>query len=535
MMRDRGQMSSPTPKPGPHCKRFGPLLPLTFREDLLGDEASETETLHEHVVGCVYCRRMLAIYAVEEQALIHSFAAQVASTPRYAEEIIARLQEEPIVSQLPGTPTPEQPPTSLQTRDIAHQRLVAARLAMRPPKRHIPPLVAWLAPVAVVLLIALLAKVIFTTQHPTGPVAPSPLALTPGVQISLGAISMVAPSEGWALGSRAVYTTQDDSGTPKTQVSVLLHDHNGSWTATSIPATYRLQAIAMVSPTDGWAVGNQGLILHYDGRSWSTVKSPTNETLLSIKMLSATDGWASGENSSPRDPALILHYDGHMWQQQTAPIFSQASYTSDLQPQLDGEAWALVTLTPTTQHIAPIDASALLHYDGHQWHIQQSLPNASLYSLSMSLPQDGWMLGNSTTGASPLFLWHYHQGTLTRLPAQQVTQQISTIPSGSAVILSSLSMVSPTDGWAIGSWGLGGKGGFFTLHYTGDAWKPVSLPRLGSPSGFSLYVISFQPDGEGWAVGSISKSVELQGQQPFVVWAPLVLHYAEGTWTVALE
>jgi hypothetical protein len=256
-------------------------------------------------------------------------------------------------------------------------------------------------------------------------------------------------------------------------------------------------------------------------------------------MLSATDGWASGENASSHGPALILQYDGHSWQTQSTPTFSQVSYTSDLQVQRDGEVWADVQLfSESTGQFATTDASAILHYDGHLWRVQESLPNVNLYSLSMGSLQEGWVLGNianTTTGSAPLFLWHYAHGTLTRLPVQQVTQHLSTIPAGSFIILSSVSMVSPTDVWAIGSWVLGSDHGFFALHYDGEHWLPTSLPEVAGPSGFILLVISYQPDGKEWIIGSISKSITLQGQQPFVAWAPLILNYEGETWTVALE
>jgi photosystem II stability/assembly factor-like uncharacterized protein len=59
----------------------------------------------------------------------------------------------------------------------------------------------------------------------------------------------------------------------------------------------------MVSPTDGWAVGEAGTILHYRDGSWSTVSSPI-KLLFSVAMISPTDGWAVGGSGT------ILHYSG---------------------------------------------------------------------------------------------------------------------------------------------------------------------------------------------------------------------------------
>jgi len=505
---------------------------------LLDPEAPQGEALGEHLETCAYCRAMVATYAREEQALRQSFASRIATSPSYADEIIERVQEEPIMSQLPPDSTPDQSADELTTKEIARRRLEAAQLALRPSKRRSYPLIVWLAPVAAVLLVALLATLIFTTRRPTAPSAPPPLALAPGVHISLFTISMVSFDEGWALGARTV--DQNGSSVDSTPVTVLLHDHGGTWTAMSLPLPYSLLDISMVSSTDGWAVGLHGLILHYNGQGWSKVKSPTSEGLLSIKMVSATDGWASGATTAKGEPALILHYDGHSWQEQSTPRFAEIAYTGDLQPQPDEEVWALVSLTPhapSATQVSPTNDSALLHYDGHQWRIQDSLPNVDLFNLSMTSPEEGWMIGESTSAtageALVPFLLHLEHGVLTRVSLDAVLGQIPSIQSGGDGYLISFSMVSSTDGWLIEGTSLGNTTTDFSLHYDGKQWMPVALPELSGPQGFALNTISFQPDGDGWAVGSISKTIVQSGQNQFVVWMPLILHYVDGAWTVA--
>ncbi len=64
-------------------------------------------------------------------------------------------------------------------------------------------------------------------------------------------------------------------------------------------------SVAMVSPTDGWAVGDT--IRHYSGGRWTPVSSPASAELSSVAMVSATDGWAVGESGT------ILHYSGEQW------------------------------------------------------------------------------------------------------------------------------------------------------------------------------------------------------------------------------
>jgi photosystem II stability/assembly factor-like uncharacterized protein len=79
-----------------------------------------------------------------------------------------------------------------------------------------------------------------------------------------------------------------------------------------------LYSVAMLSDTEGWAVGSDGMIFRWDGNSWISTLSPTIKTLNSVSVLSATDAWAVGETGT------ILHWDGSIW---TA---SSHSYTTPL-------------------------------------------------------------------------------------------------------------------------------------------------------------------------------------------------------------
>src|SRR5215469_8642620 len=66
------------------------------------------------------------------------------------------------------------------------------------------------------------------------------------------------------------------------------------WPESPSPTTQNLHSIAMVSATNGWAVGDYGTILHYTGSQWTQVNSPTFNDLYSVAMVSASEGWAVG-------------------------------------------------------------------------------------------------------------------------------------------------------------------------------------------------------------------------------------------------
>ena len=87
------------------------------------------------------------------------------------------------MSQIPQDSTSEQTgsyaasvPQRHDANDIARRRLEAARLAMRPPKRPIFVVAAWVTPLVAVALIAVLAVALLSAQHAGRPAAIVPTA-----------------------------------------------------------------------------------------------------------------------------------------------------------------------------------------------------------------------------------------------------------------------------------------------------------------------------------------------------------------------
>jgi len=95
-----------------------------------------------------------------------------------------------------------------------------------------------------------------------------------------------------------------------------------------------LSAVAAVSPSDVWAVGNQTdsngkiktLIEHFDGSAWSVVAShnpgSSGDQLYGLTAISAHSVWAVGQRlgSSGPDRALIEHWDGTSWSVVSSPL-----------------------------------------------------------------------------------------------------------------------------------------------------------------------------------------------------------------------
>src|SRR4029077_13915987 len=105
------------------------------------------------------------------------------------------------------------------------------------------------------------------------------------------------------------------------------------WQVSSINLEGALFGIAASSPVDAWAVGesinSSPLIMHWDGQKWSEINSPQllgrGGYLQAIAIVTPNDIWAAGEQfqqggsgtamSAEVDPSttLIEHWDGSHW------------------------------------------------------------------------------------------------------------------------------------------------------------------------------------------------------------------------------
>ncbi len=95
------------------------------------------------------------------------------------------------------------------------------------------------------------------------------------------------------------------------------------WEVVASPTSNMLLCIALISASEGWAVGARGTILHYRGGQWldwmnepkpTRSAVPTSKDLTSVVMVSHSEGWAVGHGH------VILHYDGGEWKATVSTI-----------------------------------------------------------------------------------------------------------------------------------------------------------------------------------------------------------------------
>lgn len=217
--------------------------------------------------------------------------------------------------------------------------------------------------------------------------------------------------------------------------------------------------IAMSSLDEGWAVGRSGqsysfrdtkgktitadtttgVVFHYVGGQWHLQASFPHVIFNAVTMVSPDEGWAVGVEYTPGDPnnietPFLVHYSDGKWQHVTSPLDTlpgAKSYIGTFSSVSADSVWLAESLFDTQDKMAHGHTTTLLHYNGKRWEIMP-LPVISdriayhITSLAMLPSGDGWAVGGTwwpsdtgqydrttiglNTTATPLIL-HYHNGS----------------------------------------------------------------------------------------------------------------------------
>jgi hypothetical protein len=202
-----------------------------------------------------------------------------------------------------------------------------------------------------------------------------------------------------------------------------------------------------------------------------------------ISALSPSDVWAVGY-----DPAgsLIVHWNGSSWSQEPAPGPADATLNGvSMVSPTDG--WAVGSYLRTS----PDDQFRflILHWNGTSWtQVPAPAPaQGALRDVSMVSASDGWAVGVAATGpggAAVVLHWNGTSWTQMQIPVTSGFSDLFGVSAGSA-----------SDAWAVGSAGIRAM----TLHWNGTSWTQVSTPSPGRVS--SLSAVSDASGLGAWAVG----------------------------------
>ncbi|HEY7832133.1 MAG TPA: zf-HC2 domain-containing protein [Ktedonobacterales bacterium] len=496
----------------------------------------ERDAVARHLAGCAACRAALA-ETQRIRALLRTLSVVAAPAPEasLAGAVLARLASSGDTTtgligewedgvedarEVAHETDPERTPAAWGRQDAP---ALLARHARRPATIRRGALVPALAATAALILVSVLVYGSFgaglrpkppaahPTPRPAGPILP--------VYGGINDISMLSPSDGWAVGSVAQGPATRNVPAPLT--SLIMHYTGGQWQPVSdtFPDVY-LQSVSMYGPDDGWAVGRtmhaplRGVVLRYSGGHWREVPVPSTLVPTPLPFMSAPEPHADFQPTQvqavgPDDAWIVdnasivlVHYREGVWSVVQSPQVLTISMVSD------SEGWA-------------IDYSSVIyHFHAGRWTMYLGLSAyTAVTAIHMISASDGWALATYTVydrlgnphGPSTHWLLRYHNGawTKTTLPTQFYGAYSASLggfaiaPSGDVWIDGTITDQEP------------GLGTPFLLRYQGGQFQPVNLPiRLDA----IVYITLASPD-EGWALGD-------QGG------TEVLLHLHNGVWSV---
>lgn len=167
-------------------------------------------------------------------------------------------------------------------------------------------------------------------------------------------IAAASSKESWGIDIAVV-----PGGGGPTPETLFVHRDGDLWRVAQVALGTQMNAIDMVSPTEGFAVGERGDIYRYRGFSWTPVRSPTAQRLVDIDLVSAELGWAVG------DRGTILRWDGRSWEPTEVPSQVRVFQISSVAAPSPAEAWATSL------------GGEILRFEGDAWEIVDAPPIAA--------------------------------------------------------------------------------------------------------------------------------------------------------------
>lgn len=240
---------------------------------------------------------------------------------------------------------------------------------------------------------------------------PSPNGATgPGAVNELHGLVAVSPTDAWAVGEYTESLPISD-GNP---ARVLIERWDGTtWSVVPAPnpsaGENRLNAVAAAGVDDVWAVGLASvgtraatLVEHWDGRRWSVVPTPdltsgesgeSGASLDAIAVVSPRDIWAVGSQPSG---VLIEHWDGTAWTVADAPQPEDHGFLTDVDASGPDDVW---TVGWTTSDGIRNEATppVVMRFDGARWEIVELPAAAAKFVVPLAItavsPEDVWVGG----------------------------------------------------------------------------------------------------------------------------------------------
>jgi hypothetical protein len=265
------------------------------------------------------------------------------------------------------------------------------------------------------------------------------------------------------------------------------HWNGSSWRQIATPSPAgggRFEAVTATSASNAWAVGLAGpgpgipspatpLIEHWNGRHWTIQHyqvPASGGQFAGVAAASPANAWAVGSTGPFGErtghQTLIEHWNGRHWTRVPSPNVGTASYLASVTVVSSDNAWAVGTYTAA----GGTSATLTLYWNGAHWTVVPSQSpggDAEFIGVAASWTHNIWAVGirnpnrcgNGPKCKTLVEHWNGDCWTLVASPNP---------PSGYLNGLFSVSAVSRTDIWAVGTTDYGST---LIVHWNGSAWS----------------------------------------------------------------
>lgn len=291
----------------------------------------------------------------------------------------------------------------------------------------------------------------------------------------------------------------------------------GVWSVVSSPnvgssGDSNLAAVAAISPTDAWTVGNSvgsisgisaTLTEHWNGTQWDIISSPNvgsfSNTLLAVAATASNNVWAVGFyiNTNHVAQTLIEQWNGTSWNVVNSPNVGTSYNTlNGVSAVSANDVWAVgYSHNPTSGAFSTL----IEHWNGTQWSVVSSpnpdLSSNYLYSVKALATNNVLAVGQALNNSGPdQTLVEQWNGSSWNVVSTPTTSSSSTLFGVAA---------TTTKAWAVGN--------FLASHTTGaqnfaqqtvnGRWSMVSIPSVGAFDN-TLYAATAVSDSNVWTVGT---------------------------------
>jgi hypothetical protein len=307
----------------------------------------------------------------------------------------------------------------------------------------------------------------------------SGLAVPPQYASTLDSVACASTSDCWTVGLVLA------NGVP----TLVAHNSGSGWVASRAAGPDgALHGVTCVSTSDCWAVGDK--IEHFNGSDWTVVTDPDTGASLygGITCVSASDCWAAGVDHGKH---VFEHYNGTAW-----------TLASNAAPAAGGGIFGIACATASDcWGVGWNGEQTLVEHNGGTGWVAAKAPVAGgvLNGVSCISTTDCWAVGETApvdqSALGQSIFEHYNGSAWAAVVGPTFTTAY--------VQLHSVSCVSSTDCWAVGSAG----GRPLIEQYTASGW--VVVASSSAPNSAVLNSVTCVATSECWAVGS-------NGQQPLI-------------------